>query len=463
MKKKYRHLFMASTMSIALLITGCSQKDASTDETVKETPVQVETITKGSLSVTNEIIARVVSESTANILPKTMGELVEVRVEKGDYVEKGDILAVIDSSNQQLSIQMEEISGKSAQSQYEQALISKEQAEKAVENAKSAVKQAEINVQKIKDGQTTGTSGLNAQQAQLDLTNAENNYEQMLELLNNGEISQEDFDQVENVLKQAQGIVQQVSLQNSAETIQTQLAQSQQALAQAKVGLSNAEKQLELAKIGVKQAQVGIDSNQMRVENAKDQLDNFNIVATASGEVTTLNGKVGEMVSTSAPFAIVVDLESIKVEAKLTADQLVLFEKGQEIQVEVPSLGKRVPATVQYVSKTPDNTGFYVLEASLDNHGGDIKPGMISKVLHKSDVIQESLIVPTDAVIEKGNEMYVFVVKDGVAVKTSVKVIQSQSELTAIEGEGITENMTIVTKGQNTLSDGLKVNIIEEE
>src|SRR5690606_34488709 len=134
--------------------------------------------TKGNLTVKNEIIAKAVSDSSVDVMPKMVGELVQINVKKGDMVKKGDVLAVIDNTNQKLTVEMQETAGRNAQSQYEQALVSKKQAETAVKNAKLGVKQAELNLQKAKDGQSTGVdnSGFSVEQAQIGLNDAQVNY-----------------------------------------------------------------------------------------------------------------------------------------------------------------------------------------------------------------------------------------------------------------------------------------------
>ncbi|WP_071393434.1 efflux RND transporter periplasmic adaptor subunit [Bacillus tuaregi] len=467
MKKRHRNLLVAGGISVALLFSACNADKASVSEeqTVKETPVQVGEITKGSLTVQNDVIAKVTAGTTADIMPKMVGELVQVHVKKGDKVKKGDVLAIIDNSDQKLAVEMEETSARSTQSQYDQALVSKSQAENAVSNAKIAVKQAELNLQKVKDGQKTGidNTGFALEQAQIGLNDAQTNHDRMKALYDAGAVSMQQFEQAETALKQAKIALEQAKLQGSNATSNTDIELTEQSLEQAKVGLANAEQQLELANIGIEQAQTGLDSTDLRIQQAKDRLDDSKIIATISGEITAVNGDVGQVASSSAPFATIVDVNQIHVEAQLSADQLASFQKDQEIKVEIPSLNETFNATVTYVSNVASSTGFYELEAAVVDHGGKIKPGMIAKVLQETAVGEEALLVPTDAVIEKGNEAFIFTIKDGKAVQTPVKILNAQTELTAIEGKGLSEKTKLVIKGQNTLMDGNKVRIIKED
>ena len=159
----------------------------------------------------------------------------------------------------------------------------------------------------------------------------------------------------------------------------------------------------------------------------------------------------------------IVDLNAIKVEAQLSAEQLPSFKRDQEIKVQVPSLNETFTAVVSYISNVANDVGFYTLEAAVQEHDGKIKPGMIAKVVQETVVGEESLLVPTNSVVEKGEDAFIFIVKDGNAVQTPVTIINAQTDLTAIGGEGLSEKATIVIKGQNTLMDGNKVRIIEED
>jgi HlyD family secretion protein len=467
MKKRHRNLFIASSVSIAIALSGCSAEEAAGTENQaeKETPVQVESIVKGNLTVKNEIIAKAVSDSSVAILPKMVGELITVNVEKGDIVKKGDILAVIDNTNQKLAVQMEETSARSAQSQYEQALVSKDQAEIAINNAKLGVKQAQLSVQKAQDGQTTGldNSEFGLEQAQLGLNDAQINYDRMKALFDQGAVSKQNLEQAKSTLDQAQIALNQAKLQKNNAVKKTDIDIAKQSVEQANIALLNAQQQLKLANVSVKQAQVGIDSNKLRIQQAELQLDDSKIIATANGEVTDINNVVGDVVTTGSPFTTIVDVSKINIEAKISATQLTAFKKGQEINIDIPALNETLTAKVAYISNIADEAGFYLLEAAIQNKDGKIKPGMIAKVINESEVVKESLLVPTNAVIEKGDETYIFVVKDGKAVKTPVKVIRAQSELTAIEGKGLSEKLQVVTRGQITLSDDNKVKIIKEE
>ncbi|MCI3922623.1 efflux RND transporter periplasmic adaptor subunit [Paenibacillus sp. TRM 82003] len=212
--------------------------------------------------------------------------------------------------------------------------------------------------------------------------------------------------------------------------------------------------QLDQAKNGVRQAQ-------LRVELAELNAKNTVIEAPIGGKVIEVGAEPGEMVGPSSVFARIVDLDPIRIVASVSTNQMLAMLGKAEAEVQLPDLGETATAKITYLSSVADGSGFYTLEAELANPEERIKPGMLAKFLLESELVGDAVLVPTSAIVEKGGSTYVFLIKDGRAVETTVTVLQTQSDLSAVEGE-IAENDSIVTKGQFTLSDGNLVNIVEE-
>jgi len=75
--------------------------------------------------------------------------------------------------------------------------------------------------------------------------------------------------------------------------------------------------------------------------------------------------------------------------------------------------------------------------------------------------IKQALILPTEAIVEESDETFIYIMKDDKAVKTKIKVKETQSDKTAIEGE-VEKGDQIIVNGQLTLSDGDKVKVVNE-
>ena len=86
-------------------------------------------------------------------------------------------------------------------------------------------------------------------------------------------------------------------------------------------------------------------------------------------------------------------------------------------------------------------------------------PGTFAEVLIKTDQKDDALLVPTQAVVPEINDQTVYVLKNGIAVKT--KVILGSRTATHIDIlNGLNANDTIITTGLLQVKDGMPVEIL---
>lgn len=185
-----------------------------------------------------------------------------------------------------------------------------------------------------------------------------------------------------------------------------------------------------------------------------------NVRAGKEGQITNLNVSEGDMASNEEPLAVIADLDTLKITAGVTAKTRSLFEKEDTITVTIE--GTEKVGEITSVGNMPDDTGLYPIEASVDNEDDDYLPGMIA-VLSVSETVRENtILVPTEAVMEESGETYVYIVEGDEAIRRTVTVQETQSEETALEGD-IEAGDQVVTSGQLTLTDGAQVNVAKGE
>ncbi|WP_337019769.1 efflux RND transporter periplasmic adaptor subunit [Oceanobacillus massiliensis] len=179
-----------------------------------------------------------------------------------------------------------------------------------------------------------------------------------------------------------------------------------------------------------------------------------NIRASRSGEIAQLQASEGEMATNEEPFAMIADMNPMKLQLSVTANVLSLIA----VDDNYTSLlgGKEYEATITEVSAMPDDTGLYPIEATIENDGSEMLTGLISELQIPEITISDAILVPTTAVVQEDDRSFVYVVNDHTAQKVEVQVLETQSDQTAIEGD-IEAGDQIVITGQLTLSDGEKV------
>ncbi|WP_164218421.1 efflux RND transporter periplasmic adaptor subunit [Virgibacillus sp. YIM 98842] len=185
-----------------------------------------------------------------------------------------------------------------------------------------------------------------------------------------------------------------------------------------------------------------------------------NIRADREGGITNLNFSEGDMVTNEEPFAVIADFKTLKITAGVTSKVLALFEKDDTVNITID--GQEIEGNITSVGNMPDDTGLYPVEAEVENDDDDFLPGMVAKIAVDETLVSDTIIVPTEAVMEESEETYVYVVVDGEAIRKTVTVQETQSEKTALEGD-IEAGDQVVTAGQLTLTDGAQVNVTKGE
>ncbi|GAB3789530.1 efflux RND transporter periplasmic adaptor subunit [Virgibacillus kimchii] len=185
-----------------------------------------------------------------------------------------------------------------------------------------------------------------------------------------------------------------------------------------------------------------------------------NIRADREGQITNLEYSEGDMVSNEEPLAVIADLEVLNITAGVTAQVRALFEKDETVTVTID--GNDIEGEITSVGSMPDDTGLYPVEVEVENEEDDFLPGMIAKIAVEETVATDTIIVPTEALVEEAGGTYVYIVTDDEAIRREITVQETQSEETALEGD-IEAGDQVVISGQLTLTDGAQVNVTKGE
>lgn len=183
-----------------------------------------------------------------------------------------------------------------------------------------------------------------------------------------------------------------------------------------------------------------------------------NVRASKDGTIVNLDVSEGEMVSDEEPFALIADLDKMKVLFEVTSTDHSLFSKEDKRKLLLD--GEKYEAEITQVGSMPGETGLFSVKAKVNNEDATILPGTVMKLNVPTKRVKDSLLVPTEAIVEEDDESFIYLVKDDKVTKTKVTIKESQTDQTAIEADA-KEGNQVVIKGQLTLSDGSQVNVVE--
>lgn len=294
---------------------GLSSKNQTGSGSVAENvkPVEVARVKKGNIQTDLELSGSIKANSRVVVMSQVVGEVIEMRVSEGQAVNKGDIVAVIESEELKLRLLQVQAAYHAAEINYTQAQklakirlaaqvararaqlsaaetklqqvldLSQKQTLSKIEQAEAGLASLQANFEKIQGGtreEDKNQAQANVDRAEANLANIRGNYNRMKPLFNDGAISAQSFDNVQaqlNVSKaQYDAAIEQKKLIERGpqeEDIRAIGAQVKQAEAAVKLArLSNEtktwEKDISLMRSQVETARANLQSVEA-LENAK--------------------------------------------------------------------------------------------------------------------------------------------------------------------------------------------------
>ncbi|OEH91570.1 efflux RND transporter periplasmic adaptor subunit [Bacillus solimangrovi] len=462
MKKQY-----LSILILSIVITGCSSN--ATQGQMQGRPgggmmqqsvsVEVADIKKGNLVISQQIYGDVITDQYANIISEVSSELVALEVTKGDTVQAGQVLATVDTSDVQTALLDAQVALQNEKQQLQNAQISKEQSQQRLDKAKLTYEEVEAEYNQWSEGEEGNTT-----QSQLDLEQLENRWKEAKEtvekkerLYNEGAITRNEYEQSLQQEEEARLAYEkgQLSLEGDQQKDSTSYEQ-------AKIDLESAEKDLEKSAVAIEQANLNIQKAELKVQDAQENVNDSPIVSPISGEVSEINYQVGDKLSTQTPLLTVSNYSNLKIDSQITHEQKPLLPIGQEVKVLTNNTDQTLVANVTYVSTSTNDNGLYDVELELGNPIDGITSGSIVQLLFEDVLVEDELIVPTSAILQKADKYFVYTVEEGKASEKEVEIINSQTEQTAIKGD-LQIGDQLIINGHKLVNDGMNVLLPGEE
>lgn len=238
-----------------------------------------------------------------------------------------------------------------------------------------------------------------------------------------------------------------------------------------------AEARFKRAEASVGASEAAVQVARTRVRAAEVALEYTNIRAPFDGTVLTKNADVGEIVapfgaSTTARAAVVsiADMSSLEVEADVSESNIQRIQPGQSCEIVLDAYqDTRYPGLVGKIVPTADRAKATVLtKIKFVERDERVLPEMSAKVTFLSQPLAASemsgakkIVIPLAAVVTRGDQKVVFVVRDGSVTETAVEIagtIGSQLEVRS----GLSEGQQIVLNPPADMKSGMKVKLAEK-
>jgi multidrug efflux pump subunit AcrA (membrane-fusion protein) len=388
----YRMIYMLGVASVLLvLLTGCGlarSQNASANEatpTALPTPIipekPVYTVQVGTVVQTLEFTGRASPVMEQELFFETSGNVGDVFVARGDWVQAGDVLAELDIEDLQKQLSQKLISLETTQLKQEQAQIeateaitaaltrveeareslasSKTSSANDLASARASVASAETSLENARLNltivQKSDTVAKNVREAEYEAAWWEAFYGECLKQYEAGQIDQDRLDLEYNNLLTAKDNLEKARAQaqlalNQAEA---QVTQAEESLRQAKVKLaelqsqsavSSAEEALQEAQSDYEQALADADPEsynmrlmaleleqaQLDIQDLQDQITAAQLIAPFAGQILSLNIQAGDGAQAYDAVGVLADPNELEITAELGSEELSLMALNQE-------------------------------------------------------------------------------------------------------------------------------------
>lgn len=398
-------------LGVLLLLAGCSKpvKEEGGDEETAAIPVQVEAARRETIHsyVTAEAVLYPLKQAT--ITPKISAPVARFLVQRGDHVQEGQLLAVLEDRDLIAAAQ-------ESQQLYEQAKATYENTS-AVTIAGDLTK-AKADVESARETRDA----------------AQKVYDNRVSLFHQGALAQKLVDDAKVAL---------VTAQSQFDTAQQHLKSLET--------VGRAE-QLKSAKAQVAAAKAHYESSQAQVSYAE-------VRSPMTGVVSDRPLNVGEMASAGSALISIVELSRVVARASIPVQEASLLSVGKPATISTGAL--HVPGKVMVVSPAVDpNTTTVQVWVEAANSGEHLKLGSTVEISMDAGEVPNAIVVPVAALLSShnGGERVMVAGPDGRAHEKTVKVgVRSGDDVQILSG--VAAGDRVITQGALGLDDNAKVQI----
>jgi HlyD family secretion protein len=401
-KKKFLWIggAVVAVIALALFLPNVTRL-FSADASVSSSRLAFATVQRGpfirDIAAEGQVVAAV-----SPTLYATYGGAVTLQVHAGDTVKKGQVLAVIDSPELKNKLAQEESNADAMEVDYQRAQID--------------ARQKQSQMQKAYDN------------AKIDEETAARDYQRYEKAYKLGGVPQMDVDKANDALEKAK-----IAL----------------AHAQADLNLGN-----DTGTFDIKAKKLAHDRQVLMVQDLQRQVDNLNVRSPVDGQVGQLFIAERATVAKDAQLLSVIDLSALEVEVKVPES----FARDLAVGMggEISGNGNTWKGLVSAISPEVVN-GEVAARVRFD--GGtpkQLRQNQRLSVRILLDHRENVLTVQRGSFVDESGGSYAYVVRDGMATKTPIRVGESSIDKVEIL-DGLKEGDNIVISGTDNFKGAQRV------
>lgn len=357
---------------IILSVLGCSS-EAEMDGQAREKKAKVKLVSVKPVEAlpptgSIEYIGTLSACSKVNVSSETSGAIEKLCFEKGDRVQKGQLLAEVNTTKLRLEVR--------------QARAALEIAKSLLEKAERGSRPEEIFI---------ATAGL--KEAEASVLEAENDFNRLEGLHEKGAISNSEYDAAKRRLD-------------------TALARRE-----------SAKQHLEIAKQGPRiedrdAARASVEQSEAALALAKDRLGKSIVLAPCSGVTAFREVEEGEVISFGTVITRIIDLDCFKIRVSVSEKDIYVFEKQKQFNFTIDAIPNEIfSCRLSFKSPAADTlTRSFPVELAVESKNEGMADGMTVRINLPLVNEKKTIKVPSAWLAEEDGTIGLFIVTDGKAL-----------------------------------------------
>lgn len=197
---------------------------------------------------------------------------------------------------------------------------------------------------------------------------------------------------------------------------------------------------------------------------AREALADTRVRAPFAGRVVRRYTELGAFVAVGAPIARLVDLSRLRLQVGAPAGIAVSVEPGLEVSLEIDAYpGERFVGRLNSISAEADVNGLFPIEIVTEGIAGrPLLPGMVARAQIVADRGEPHVLVPPSAVARRDGRDVIFVVDDeATQVRQRVVSLGARNGYAVEIVAGIEAGELIAYEGHAGLEEGDAVRILD--
>ena len=215
------------------------------------------------------------------------------------------------------------------------------------------------------------------------------------------------------------------------------------------------------SKVRFAESEAELESAKAQLEEIKLDIERTKIKAPFDGVLDDRYVEVGDYVEKGNNLTRIVDLDPIKITAEISEFNIGFVQKDSKAEIKLLN-GKEFDAKLKYVSSVANaKTRTFNIELNADNKNYEISEGLTTEIVLHTKARFAHLVSPATLALDGNGEVGIKCVdSESKIIFYTVNIIKQTND--GIWVAGLPKDASIITVGQDFVSEGQKVIAVEE-